>query len=236
MSKRMSVLLVLLTVVSGLIGGVISGRIFAPKVAIAEEAKQSKVLTVEGLNIVDDNGKLLMKLGTINEAKKYRYGLFLYDQKGSENAAIEQNSFMVTEDVPALRLRGGTVLTYPCLTIQDRNHSLYATAGSGIFLHNTEKLVARIGYSNNGNGEIEVSNKNETGRATMNIGEYGGCFIAFGNPGQGGAMISIDDSGGGFTAFGKKTVLSKGGMAFLGINTYGNGHIILSDKDGYPLK
>ena len=40
MSKRMSILLVVLTIVSGLIGGAITGRIFTPKVAIAEESGQ----------------------------------------------------------------------------------------------------------------------------------------------------------------------------------------------------
>jgi hypothetical protein len=45
MTKRFSILLVVLTIVSGLIGGAITGRIFTPKVAIAEETTQSKVLT-----------------------------------------------------------------------------------------------------------------------------------------------------------------------------------------------
>ena len=67
MSKRFSILLVVLTIVSGLIGGLISGRIFAVSSAQAVETKQSKVLTAEGLRIVDKNGKLLMKLGKESE-------------------------------------------------------------------------------------------------------------------------------------------------------------------------
>jgi len=39
MSKRFSILLVILTIVSGLIGGIISERIFTPKVAIAQESE-----------------------------------------------------------------------------------------------------------------------------------------------------------------------------------------------------
>jgi len=35
MTKRMSILLIVLTIVSGLIGGAITGRVFTPKVAIA---------------------------------------------------------------------------------------------------------------------------------------------------------------------------------------------------------
>ena len=58
MSKRFSILLVVLTIVSGLVGGAITGRIFTPKVAIAAEATPSKVLTVEELRIVDENGKV----------------------------------------------------------------------------------------------------------------------------------------------------------------------------------
>jgi hypothetical protein len=54
MSKRIAILLVILTIISGLIGGAISGRIFTPKVAIAEETTQSKILTVEGLNVINN--------------------------------------------------------------------------------------------------------------------------------------------------------------------------------------
>jgi hypothetical protein len=58
MSKRFSILLIVLTIVSGLIGGAITGRIWMPKVAIAQDATQNKVLTVEKLRIVDKNGKV----------------------------------------------------------------------------------------------------------------------------------------------------------------------------------
>ena len=87
MSKRFSILLVVLTIVSGLIGGLISGRIFAVSSAQAVETKQSKVLTAEGLRIVDKNGKLLMKLGKESEDNSIdqllqQYGLFVYDSHG----------------------------------------------------------------------------------------------------------------------------------------------------------
>jgi hypothetical protein len=81
----MSILLVVLTIVSGLIGGAITGRIFTPKVAIAEEAIQSKILTVERLRVVDKDGKLLMQLGLgLGNAKSPdSYGLTIYDNSGS---------------------------------------------------------------------------------------------------------------------------------------------------------
>jgi len=47
MSKRFSILLVVLTIVSGLIGGAITGRVFTPKVAIAEVVNQDKKETWE---------------------------------------------------------------------------------------------------------------------------------------------------------------------------------------------
>jgi len=57
MNKKMSVLFVALTILSGLVGGAIAVYIFSPKVTVADEAR-SKVLTIEKLNIVDKNGKL----------------------------------------------------------------------------------------------------------------------------------------------------------------------------------
>jgi len=103
MTKRFLILLVVLTIVSGLIGGAITGRIFIPKVAIAEKMTQSKILTVEELRVVDKDGKLLMKLGTLvdreglgitpESAKDpyeslYNHGLDIYDDSGDSKASI----------------------------------------------------------------------------------------------------------------------------------------------------
>jgi hypothetical protein len=87
MTKRFSILLVALTIVSGLIGGAITGRIFTPKVAVAEETTQGKVLTVEELRVVDESGKLLMKLGKKDTALT-PYGLFIYDNSGEFHAVM----------------------------------------------------------------------------------------------------------------------------------------------------
>jgi hypothetical protein len=87
MSKRFSILLVVLTIVSGLIGGAITGRIFTPKVAISEEEKQSKVLTVEELRIIDKSGKLLMQLGKSPNDKNF-CGLAIYDNSGNSVAFL----------------------------------------------------------------------------------------------------------------------------------------------------
>ena len=64
MSKRFSILLVVLTIVSGLIGGAITGRIFTSKVAKVEETKQSKMLSVEELRIVDKDGETKVIIST----------------------------------------------------------------------------------------------------------------------------------------------------------------------------
>ena len=56
MSKWFSILLVILVIVSGLIGGAISERIFSPELAVAEGANQNNVLTVNELRVMDKNG------------------------------------------------------------------------------------------------------------------------------------------------------------------------------------
>ena len=78
MSKRFSIILVVLVIVSGLIGGVFSGRIFNAKSAIAEE---NNVLKANELNIMDKNGKLVLT-GS---------GLILYDEQGNKCLELDKS-------------------------------------------------------------------------------------------------------------------------------------------------
>jgi len=95
MSKKFSILLVILTIVSGLIGGAITGRVFTPKVANAEEEIQSKILTVEGIRVVDKDGKLLMNLGQGDNPPYRNYnGLFIYNASGDIGADICVSSWL----------------------------------------------------------------------------------------------------------------------------------------------
>jgi uncharacterized protein YneF (UPF0154 family) len=95
MSKRFSILLVMLTIVSGLVGGVISGKFFATRTVIAAETKQhAKVIEAEEFRLVDKNGKLFGKFAISDDIKisSIEYGtspaLILYSSDGKLTANL----------------------------------------------------------------------------------------------------------------------------------------------------
>jgi len=162
MSKRFSILLVILTIVSGLIGGAITGRVFTPKVAIAEETTQSRILTVEELRVVDKDGKELMYLGKAKKAPFDRYGLFILDNRGSAKATIS-----------AGEKYGGAVL------IQGKDDEsgvsmIVGENGGAVLVQGKDgESEALMMVSENGGG-VSVSDKDGKVGALMRIDENGG--------------------------------------------------------------
>ena len=218
MSKRMSILLIVLIIVSGLIGGAITGRIFTPKVAIADETKQSKVLTVEELRIVDSSGRLLMNLG----AK----GLSIYHRVGTEDIACLS---LFGGDKPSIMLLGeGTSPEYPIGSCIIESHTMRVSAVGVIGKDKpVEKKLFQAGLSKDSKSGYVIVNSIDDLICSMS--EFG--INLFGK--SGGADVSLDDNGGIISVYGK---VDKKTRATMQINEYGSGAIGLWDKNGYRLK
>jgi hypothetical protein len=255
MTKRFSILLIVLTIVSGLIGGAITGRIFTPKVAIAEEATQSKVLTVEELRVVDKDGKELMILGK-NDTN---YGLTIFDKNGRVIAAIcteksgESNGIVIVSDKDSggtasmgVSERGGTINVFG----KDGRASMRIWeygGGVDVFSKDSKSGGATMNVNEYG-GNIAIFNKDGKGGASMNIMGTGGVI------GEAGAMMSARESGGSVSIYDKDgknrasmDIDENGGVigvsgrdgeprAIIGVNEYGNGCVNIWDKNGYRLK
>jgi len=160
MSRKFSVLLVLLIIVFSSLGGFIAGRLFtrmfARKIVIAEEAKRSKILTVGGLNIVDKNGKLLIKLG--REAGADGHGLYIYGQKGSMSISTNQRG----ADINILEGLSNVIISSKLIALQNVNFGR-----------------AEMKVSENEGARIVVGGKGSKGRAEMSVNEYGGNLAVY---------------------------------------------------------
>ena len=221
MSKRFSILLVVLTIVSGLIGGLISGRIFAVNPAQAVEAKQNKVLTAEELRIVDKNGKMRMILGQAKDHLDY-YGLAICDNSGRVGAVMDVN-----ESRSSFRAFGKNGNVQASMNVDE--------FGSGVSVFEKDgKIGAMINVDESGS-IFSLSFGKGDGKAKVYIGAIKGGSVAslYGKDGKPGANIEIDEHGGQFSAFGKVDDKPRAGI---GVNEYGSGSIGLWDKDGYRLK
>ena len=157
MSKKFSVLLVMLTIIFSLFGGLIAGRLFTRKISITEEDKQLEILTVGELNIVDESSKLRMKLG--KGMVEGGYGLFLYDEKGLMRISIE----------PSGR-RSRIVI------IGNNVHS--ETFGNTFYVQDLDKGSAYFRVSDDG-PEIGFRDKNGNTAAKMSTNKYGGNFTVY---------------------------------------------------------
>ena len=176
MSKRFSILLVVLTVISGLIGGAITGRIFTPKVA--------KVLTVEELMVVDKSGKLRMKLGK-GDVNKNRYGLAIYDNSNDIGAMMSvdesggivsvggKNSHVFMSVDKSVDESGGTV-SVAGKDGKIRAFMMVDESGGTVGVGGKDgKTGAKMNVSESG-GRINVYGKGSNiERASMQVNEYG---------------------------------------------------------------
>lgn len=186
MTKRMSILLIVLTIISGLIGGSITCRIFTPRVAIAEETMQGKILTVEGLRVISNDGKLLMQLGKDPDNAEKGYGLFIYDSSGIARSIVsvcksnvysggyigvvgKDSDTMITDNMVNVSSKdGNTMMT---------DHSIDISRDDKITIMITDKIIS-------------ISGKN--GNATMNVDEAGGNIGVFDKNRKVGAMMNCD--------------------------------------------
>ena len=91
--------MLVLALIAGLVGGVISGLLLQGRAALAQrepidDLRSNRVLTVEKLLLVDSSGKIRGKLGLWPNGKP---GLFAYDDNG-----IPHTSLGLSTDPPKL--------------------------------------------------------------------------------------------------------------------------------------
>ena len=150
MSKRFSILLAVLTIISGAIAGATSGRIFATKIAAAEETNRCGILTVEGLRVVDKENNLLMALGKRDVAKIPfdDYGLYIFDGNGRIMSFIRSDESEGVIGVFGKDYKGGTVIM------------INESGGTVDIFGKDGKRAARIGMDKSGNGVVGLWDKN----------------------------------------------------------------------------
>jgi hypothetical protein len=84
MSKNYMAFLALLVLVGSFIGGALSGRL----VSQTAQAGPSKLVTDQGLQLVDDQGRLRAEIAFRNVNGSLQPGFFIYDDNGKERAAM----------------------------------------------------------------------------------------------------------------------------------------------------
>ncbi|MFH1034289.1 MAG: hypothetical protein V1806_07250 [Pseudomonadota bacterium] len=84
MSKIYMTLLALLVLVGSFIGGALSGRIMGQ----TAQAEPSKLVTEQGIQLVDDQGRLRAEIAFRNVDGSLQPGFFLYGENGKERAAM----------------------------------------------------------------------------------------------------------------------------------------------------
>jgi len=174
MNKRMSVLLVLLTIIFSLLGGFIASRLFTPDIAVADEKTQSKILTAEELQIIGKDGKMYAKFGI----SKFPTGvpvvsLSLYNK--------EKEAVCLYSTLEKGSLETGLMLhptfSEPYSMYTNANATFYANADDCL----NEKELVYIGTSKKKDtGLVYVKSPNYKGRAEMCADDYGGVFNVFG--------------------------------------------------------
>jgi len=147
MSRRFSILLVILVILSGLVGGAISGRIFAPRVAIAEEIITSKVLDVEELRVMSKSGKGGVLIRIDDDSGDGRITVFGEDGKIRNMIYSFESSGLISvfgkENKEGVSIYGGKDI-----------------GGSIGVKGKDEKIRAIIGVGKDGNGSIGLYDKN----------------------------------------------------------------------------
>jgi hypothetical protein len=249
MSKRFSILLVVLTIVSGLVGGAITGRIFTPKVAIAEEATQSKILTVEELRVVDKSGKLLMTLGKAKKAPLDCYGLFILNNSGETTSSMHVDEsgshvFLLSKDgsvgMHAEKFVGGnvilsgeggtTLINGNNVQVSGREDEDGKSEGIVLTLLTSGgvSVFGKGGISRMRDGSVDVYDEDSEGGASMSLDESGGSIRVNAKDGEGGVRMNIFKDGSGHVGVSGKDVKSK---AVIGVDESG-GTVSVLDKDG----
>jgi len=220
MSKKFSFIFVLLAIIFSLLGGLMAGLLFAPKLAIVEESDQNKVVTIEELRVVDENGKLLIKLGN-------GYGLSIYGQGGSRKIDIGgsgiDGSNISLWDYSHQGAFGGSYQNFLKSILYDGSYHTIVSSKI-IALQNKNFGRAYIQLFENGGARIGVDDKDSKDNAEMSVDDK--------DP-KGNAEMSVDEYGGRFDVFSKVDNISR---ASVWISEYGYGGISILDKDRYRLK
>ena len=107
MKRSQYLFIVILTVVSGLVGGAASNWLFMERTLLAQEERHDKVIVAEEFQLVDEDGKICAILGKNPEDTEgngwpsglVRRGLWLYDKNNSKCASISVDYYG-----PSLRL------------------------------------------------------------------------------------------------------------------------------------
>jgi hypothetical protein len=246
----MSILLVVLTIISGLIGGFISGRVFVVKTAMVDDTKQhAKVIEAEEFRLADKNGKLFGKFAISDDTK-----ISSIEYSPSPALSLYSSDGKLTVDL------GITKVLKPDIGVSLSSASLLLSSDSGhcvnLSTSSSESGLSFFGMMTPLKNHISISDSDSEG---AKIGVYssvdggGGASVSVdkddhgfigvvGKKGEGVAIMNVDKKGGGyFSAFGKggkgKAIMSAdetGG--FVGVSSKASGGIASMNVDEYGGK
>lgn len=133
MSKSHLTLLALLVLVGSFIGGALSGRIMGE----TAQAGPAKLVTDQGIQLVDDRGRLRAEIAFRNVDGSMQPGFFLYGENGKESAAIMtlppngQPAIALSDSSGFQRLWVGLgQMDAPLVALYDREKLLRAAMGA----------------------------------------------------------------------------------------------------------
>ncbi len=165
MNRKQYLFTLLLALLSGLIGGVLSVWFLMPQSVPAQESAE-KIITVEGLNIVDEDGapRVIVRAGVLGLAdangntrltifgNQAGIGLILYDDQSNN----ERASLSVAEGTPSLTFYDREEKVSARLRVLDDNPSL-----------NLSDQIVLI--ANQQNPMIAVADENKNLRVVLGI-------------------------------------------------------------------
>ena len=194
MNRKQFIFTLLLALLSGLMGGVLSVWFLMPQSVPAQESTE-KIITAEGLNIVDENGapRVIVRAGVIG----------LVDANGNERLTIFENQagigFTLYDDQlnnkrASLSVAEGT----PSLTFYDREEKVSAwlrVLDDNPSLNLSDQIML---IANQQNPMIAVADKNKTLRVVLGIADEPSILIndEKGNPVWGAAAATGTWEGG----------------------------------------
>lgn len=159
MTKKQCSLMLVLALVAGLVGGVVSGQFLVGQNAFAEkEPKPTKIISAERFFLMDEDGRPRATLGTTAEG----VSLVFMDESGNVRSSITPGGLMVLDSKGKPRIM---------LVLKDDD-----TVRLELY-DETEKRSAILMLTENGFPGLKLTDDNEKSSALLGLGPQGDAFL-----------------------------------------------------------
>ena len=168
MTKKQYSLMLVLALVAGLVGGVVSSRFLVVQPVFAEnEIKPAKIIAAEKFLLMDENGKIRAILGPTQTDKGVTLAFF--DESGLFRGGIYPDGMMVLDDKGKPRIM---------LVLNDDDTVRLELYGE------SDKHSATLMLSENGFPGLKLTDDNEKSSAFLGVSPQGDAFMALEKKGK----------------------------------------------------